>query len=257
MSKRRKALDDNPGDNTAWMATFSDLNFLMITFFVLLLSMSSMDERRFSDVSGSEVSDSEEIMRPEPPMGRSPLPVILQSRGSWVGQPQSLPMAQEGGQSRPARDQWTGMRQHAHRSLLDDPDARDQDLPLRSALEKVRDIVTVEAIDDDEITLSVEERVFFDQDTCNLTPRAVEVVRTIAGLSSELEGRLHVRAHRGPWALSAKRAGLVASMLDRLGVPGNRVVADVVSGREGTLEFSFVRSVDRARARVETGAKHG
>jgi chemotaxis protein MotB len=37
-------------DPKAWMYTFSDLLFLMLTFFVLLLSMSSMDEKEFQMV---------------------------------------------------------------------------------------------------------------------------------------------------------------------------------------------------------------
>ncbi|MEA2102399.1 MAG: flagellar motor protein MotB, partial [Thermodesulfobacteriota bacterium] len=35
-----------------WMATFSDLVTLLITFFVLLISMSSMNDKAFNDVFG-------------------------------------------------------------------------------------------------------------------------------------------------------------------------------------------------------------
>ena len=37
----------------AWMATFADLMSLLLTFFVLLLSFSSMDSRKFMGMSGS------------------------------------------------------------------------------------------------------------------------------------------------------------------------------------------------------------
>ena len=39
-------------DPTAWMVTFSDLLTLMLTFFVLLLSMSSMDNKRLKEAFG-------------------------------------------------------------------------------------------------------------------------------------------------------------------------------------------------------------
>ncbi len=39
-------------DSNAWMVTFSDLLTLMITFFVLLLSMSSMDEKKLEEMFG-------------------------------------------------------------------------------------------------------------------------------------------------------------------------------------------------------------
>jgi len=37
----------------AWMATFGDLMSLLLTFFILLLSFSSMNQKKFSDVAGS------------------------------------------------------------------------------------------------------------------------------------------------------------------------------------------------------------
>ena len=44
MSKRKKS--SGGGSSNAWMATFSDLLMLMLTFFVLLLTMSSMDSKQ-------------------------------------------------------------------------------------------------------------------------------------------------------------------------------------------------------------------
>lgn len=43
---------EETGDTNAWMVTFSDLLTLMITFFVLLLSMSSMDEKKLKNMFG-------------------------------------------------------------------------------------------------------------------------------------------------------------------------------------------------------------
>ncbi|MCA9564099.1 MAG: OmpA family protein [Myxococcales bacterium] len=49
MSKK-KLKPDGPGpDKTAWMVTFSDLLMLMLTFFVLLLTMSSMDSQQVKE----------------------------------------------------------------------------------------------------------------------------------------------------------------------------------------------------------------
>lgn len=44
MSERRQQPEE--GDDLAWMSTFSDLLMLMLTFFVLLLTMSSMDSQK-------------------------------------------------------------------------------------------------------------------------------------------------------------------------------------------------------------------
>ena len=49
--RQNKRVDE--GDNTAWMSTFSDLLMLMLTFFVLLLTMSSMDAKEVQQINGS------------------------------------------------------------------------------------------------------------------------------------------------------------------------------------------------------------
>jgi len=55
MSARRKRAysQEETRDTTAWMVTFSDLITLLITFFVLLLSMSSMDTKKLKEMFGS------------------------------------------------------------------------------------------------------------------------------------------------------------------------------------------------------------
>ncbi|MBH25876.1 MAG: hypothetical protein CMH57_15825 [Myxococcales bacterium] len=53
MGKREKKEASGPKvDPNAWMATFSDLVTLLITFFVLLLSMSSLDSKPLKDTFG-------------------------------------------------------------------------------------------------------------------------------------------------------------------------------------------------------------
>ena len=55
MAKRNKQEEQAPG-SPAWMATFSDLMNLLLCFFVLLFSMSSVDEAKFEEVAASFMS---------------------------------------------------------------------------------------------------------------------------------------------------------------------------------------------------------
>jgi chemotaxis protein MotB len=48
--KKNKSTGEQKIDVNAWMVTFSDLIMLMLTFFVLLLSMSSMDTKRLKNI---------------------------------------------------------------------------------------------------------------------------------------------------------------------------------------------------------------
>ena len=51
MVKRREDIAEGQArDSSAWMVTFSDLIMLLLTFFVLLLSMSSMDRRKLKEI---------------------------------------------------------------------------------------------------------------------------------------------------------------------------------------------------------------
>lgn len=47
MAKKKKKQDTPPRGSPAWMATFSDMTTLLLTFFVLLLSMANFDPIRY------------------------------------------------------------------------------------------------------------------------------------------------------------------------------------------------------------------
>ena len=49
MAKRKP--QDQPAGSPAWMSTFSDLMNLLLCFFVLLFSMSSVDAEKFEKVA--------------------------------------------------------------------------------------------------------------------------------------------------------------------------------------------------------------
>lgn len=54
--KRKKSNDGGGGGSPAWMATFSDLMNLLLCFFVLLFSMSSIDAEKYAQVVASLTS---------------------------------------------------------------------------------------------------------------------------------------------------------------------------------------------------------
>lgn len=51
--EKKKEREDSPSGAPMWMVTYSDLVTLLLTFFVLLLSMASMDPVRFTQASSS------------------------------------------------------------------------------------------------------------------------------------------------------------------------------------------------------------
>lgn len=76
MSDEPQKAPEESIDSTAWMATFSDLLALMLTFFVLLLTMSSMDDQKIkqltrpglqitNDLNAESISVSTGLKRPK------------------------------------------------------------------------------------------------------------------------------------------------------------------------------------------------
>jgi len=51
MARKRKLEPEVLPDTDAWMVTFSDLISLMLTFFVLIISMSTLDQTKLEDIS--------------------------------------------------------------------------------------------------------------------------------------------------------------------------------------------------------------
>jgi chemotaxis protein MotB len=51
MARRKKNLSsDTMMDANAWLVTFGDLVMLLLTFFVMLLTMSSMDTKKLKEI---------------------------------------------------------------------------------------------------------------------------------------------------------------------------------------------------------------
>ena len=53
MAKKKKSDEGGGGGSPAWMSTFSDLMNLLLCFFVLLFSMSSIDAEKFEEIAAS------------------------------------------------------------------------------------------------------------------------------------------------------------------------------------------------------------
>ena len=51
MSRRRKRTEESSGGSPGWMTTFSDMMSLLLTFFILLYSMSNVDAEKFKNIA--------------------------------------------------------------------------------------------------------------------------------------------------------------------------------------------------------------
>ncbi len=174
----------------AWMATFSDLCTLLLTFFVLLLSFADMNVREFKAMLGSV---------------RDAFGVQFETQGSYEAL-SSSPVSLDGRQP-----------QQNESEAEDEMQARIEALGLEDEIE-------VEA-DEGGLTVRIRERVLFGSGSADLSvEEAGPILRTVVELGMSMSTELAVHGHtddrpiqnvRYPsnWELSAARASSVVRYL--------------------------------------------
>ncbi len=153
--KKRKKGD--PGA-PAWMVTYSDMVTLLLTFFVLLLSMARMDKVKFQDAAGSL---------------KGAFGVMQSARQSEIAKPKVIEFA-------PIDDDYTTRLYQKIQAII-------------SRLKIDRDIDLVK--DRGAVVLRVKESVLFGPGSTALKPEAHAVLDKIAGLVRPLPLSLRIEGH--------------------------------------------------------------
>ncbi len=204
--KKEKKCDCAAGA-PAWMVTYSDLVTLLLTFFVLLLSMANMDPVRFTEASSS-LKDAFGIHQ-RPAHVEFSLPIIP-----------TPPITKFS----PIQNQLTTK---IHRRIKTQIDT--------SKLSQDIDVIKKDA---DTIILSINNSLLFASGESKVTPQAYPLLRYIADMIRPLPMRLRIEGHTDKtenlgikmnnWDLSMARAASILRFLnkgdllplDRMGAAG-------------------------------------
>jgi chemotaxis protein MotB len=183
------------------MVTYSDMVTLLLTFFVLLLSMANMDKRKFFDAIGSL---------------KGAFGFMQSSSVSEVNKPQVISYA-------PMDDDFVSRLYNRVQTVL-------------ARLRIDRDIDLVK--DRGAVILRVKDAVLFDAGSTTLKPEALPILREIAGMIQPLPLLLRIEGHTDDlppsnpaitnWDISVQRAVAVLKFiasedlvpLDRLSAVG-------------------------------------
>lgn len=230
MAKERAVAEEQQTDPLAWMATFSDLVTLLLTFFVLLISMSSMDSRAlkqtfgfFDDAMGPLDKVAATEIHNESP---SPIQAVIANQ-----------IIRRLGNSRRVSQAPRLVAQALDR-VIDKNDLEDV-LEARMLPEG--------------LVLSVAAGVLFSEDGTRLRPEAALVLAAVADLllepniRGEIQGRqLSAGSGYDPWRLAGERALLVNDYLQRAGVPADKLAVaaygpgwtdDTLPGQPAKINF--------------------
>ncbi|HJL15028.1 MAG TPA: flagellar motor protein MotB [Sandaracinaceae bacterium LLY-WYZ-13_1] len=234
----------------AWMATFSDMATLLLTFFVLLLSFANMDIVQFRTMMGS-VREAFGVQHESPGdfQARADTPISVAPGGS-PSNPSVLPNAPT----------MARLREELNERGLET-------------------VVEVEATERG-VALRIRDAVLFGSGSADLLPEARPLLAQIAELSTEFTRELSIEGHtddrpistvRFPsnWELSAARATAVLRFLSETGeAPESMSIAgyadtrpvadnDSVEGRARNrrVEFVFVQPTEPASPRAQAAAE--
>ncbi len=180
-----KKQQECPAGAPLWMVTFSDLVTLLLTFFVLLLSMASMDPVKFVQAKTS-------------------IEYTFGWRTTAAPKQYSIPVIES-----PPKAKFTPIPQETQVNYFK---------RVKSDIEMTRLQDQVEAIDrdDDSIVLRINDNVLFDKGKATLNPSSYPILRKIADIVRPLPMTMRIEGHTDDspissatmnnWDLSVARA---------------------------------------------------
>ncbi len=195
MAKKKKWPVVYKPDPEAWMTTFADLVSLMLTFFILLVSMSTLDNTGLQDIS-TYFKKAVSVMNAGDKTEINIIPPSILERAET---PQELMLA---------------MRQNSHAVLRN-----------TSLEHKVKGIIIK-----DRLYLRMPSIALFDKGSATLKPETIKVLRRLARMLAVSPGRISVNGHSDrssmptgskypdPWSLTLARSASVLHILEEEGV---------------------------------------
>jgi len=200
MAAKKKYPVEYLPNTEAWMTTFADLVSLMLTFFILLISMSTMDKTGLADIETSF---------------RKAVSVFNSGAGTELMI--IPPIAMQKLVS--TRELMLAMRQNSRAMFKN------------SVLEhKVKGIIIK-----DRLYLRIPDSVLFDKNSATLKPKQIKVLKKLAQMLALMPGNIRVQGHTNvdpdlsnsrffdPWSLSLARAASVLHILEDEGVDPARL----------------------------------
>lgn len=210
MARRKKDSGGGGAGAPLWMATYGDMVTLLLCFFVLLYSFSTIDARKFEALSVS-MQNAFNIQ----PGGRT----TVQAPGLQEGS-----LMDGMGDTRHVTDSNQTESSHQVLALLQEA--------IKS--EHLEDEIKV-VVDERGVVISLSEQVLFAEGSARIHPEALRILYKIGGILDSLPNQVAVEGHTDSaqpissiygdnWGLSAARAAAVTSYLNEtLKIPTGRL----------------------------------
>ncbi len=211
MARKKKQQEAPPGA-PLFMATYGDMVTLLLCFFVLLYSFSTLDVKKFEMLAASM----QVAFNVQAGGSTNTTPVSIQDGALQQGQ--GAASVQSAGQKTEISHQVLAMVREAIKS------------------EQLEDEIQIVA-NERGVSISMSEQVLFDESSAVLHPEAARILYKIGTILETMPNRISIEGHtdnvqptgsifKDNWDLSAARAAVVASYLNKsIGIAENRLQA--------------------------------
>ncbi len=197
---RKKKEDDAPKGAPAWMATFGDLMSLLLTFFILLVSFSTIQETKFQEAAGS-----------------------LKGAFGVLQSLPTVPIAKEVHQVKGDQSAMTGLEEKLAKFTEGLKEAESSDLVSVSRTERG-------------VAIRLDEQALFKSGAAELLAPAVPILSGVVEALTEFPNAVRIEGHTdnlpinsaqfpSNWELSAARATAVLRFLQDGGIDPRRLSA--------------------------------
>lgn len=207
--KRRKK-DKNRGGSPKWLSTYSDMITLILVFFILLFSMSSIDAQRFEAVSQS-----------------------FQNRAIFDFLPSAIPFEHQTNEDHPDEVEIpAGNKENKNKDTEKEINESDKEESLDGLLDDVESFLDSNQLNnvitanrsEEGVVLVLQESILFETGEADILDSAVPFLNHVGQFLEKMPNKVRVEGHtdsrpitsyRYPsnWELSAARAGTVIRYL--------------------------------------------
>ena len=229
-----KDKDETPADGPnpdAWMGTMSDLVFLLITFFVLLITMSSLNSKKLKEAFGLFDSAVDVMNFPTEGGGSDSFVNVISSVTNF--------MAEKSKETKVTEEE----KEEAAKQLMDemaaamggDIDSESMIGSLKALAQKVQGLLKVEKIDDG-FAVELPGRILFPARNLKMTESGISFMIAVATILKLWNGKVDVVCYWA-WHEASEVESQIIEILLQNGVKGENIHPKIFPISKRTIRF--------------------
>jgi len=231
MRERRKKNEESGGP-AEWLLTYSDLVTLLLTFFVMLFSMASIDQHKFKQIAYSMRSSFLNISGGDRLLNNPGESILPMPKGTDSSETSDSESDDEQNESNPGDEE---------SSQLEDVKLQNVKAQVEKAIEKHNLKEYVNIIEEEQsLILRLDSVILFDLGKADIKGSGKEILKELGGMFKELDNEITIEGHTDDlpinttlfpsnWELSTKRAtNVVVFLIENCGLDPKKLTA---SGR--------------------------